>query len=69
MMKQPPIEKLMEKVDSRYTLVVAAAKRARQLLEGAPHLVEVDSAKPVTIALQELAQDKIHYERNKPRIH
>ena len=36
MMKQPPLEVLREKVDSRYSLVVCASKRARQLLEGAP---------------------------------
>ncbi len=56
MMNQPPLEVLREKVDSRYSLVVIAAKRARQLLEGAPRLVDIDSTKPVTVALQELAQ-------------
>lgn len=68
MMKQPPLEVLREKVDSRYTLVVCAAKRARQLLEGAAQLVEIDSKKPVTIALQELAQDKLQYERSRSGI-
>jgi len=58
-----PIEVLLEKVDSRYTLVVAAAKRARQLNEGAPKLVNAESDKPVSIALEELAADKIKYER------
>lgn len=68
MMNQPPVELLREKVDSRYTLVVTASKRARQLLEGAPKLVEVPSTKPVTIALQELAQDKLTYERTRTGI-
>ncbi len=68
MMNQPPLELLRDKVDSRYTLVVCAAKRARQLLEGASKLVEVDSNKPVTIALQELAQDKLQYERSRSGI-
>lgn len=57
------MERLSEKVDSRYSLVVCAAKRARQLLEGAPRYAEIDSKKPVTIALQELVKDKISYER------
>lgn len=57
------MEMLSEKVDSRYSLVVCAAKRARQLLEGAPRLVEVESNKPVTIALHELGADKLVYER------
>lgn len=68
MMNQPPVELLREKVDSRYTLVVTASKRARQLLESAPKLVEVPSTKPVTIALQELAQDKLTYERTRTGI-
>lgn len=62
-MQQPPLEALRDKVDSRYTLVVCAAKRARQLLDGARPTVEVNSEKPVTIALQELVQDKLVYER------
>lgn len=68
MMNQPPLELLREKVDTRYTLVVCAAKRARQLLEGAAKLVEVDSNKPVTIALQELAQEKLVFERSRAGI-
>ncbi len=63
-MKQPPMDLLKDKVDSRYTLVVMAAKRARQLLEGTGKaLVDIDSEKPVTIALQEIVQDKVTYER------
>lgn len=62
-MKQPPLEVMRDKVDSRYTLVVCAAKRARQLLDGAKPRVEMDSAKPVSIALQELIDDQLIYER------
>jgi DNA-directed RNA polymerase, omega subunit len=68
MMNQPPLEVLREKVDSRYSLVVIAAKRARQLLEGAPRLVDIDSTKPVTVALQELAQEKLVFERTRTGI-
>ena len=64
MMKQPPLDSLMEKADSRYTLVVMAARRARQLLDGtAQASVEIDSEKPVTIALQEIYQSTVSYER------
>lgn len=59
MMNQPPIEELLDKVDSRYTLVVTTARRARQLLEGSPQFVEVDSTKPVTIAFWEIGEGKI----------
>ncbi len=65
MMKQPPLEVLGDKVDSRYSLVVCAAKRARQLLEGARAVSEVDSDKPVTVALHELVEDKLVYERTR----
>lgn len=68
MMNQPSLDVLRDRVDSRYTLVVAVAKRARQLLEGARPLVECDSAKPVTVALQELAAGKINYERTRTGI-
>lgn len=61
----PSINKLMEKVDSRYTLVVAAAKRARVLAEGSPRLVKVDSDKPVTIAVNEIYENKVAYVRTK----
>lgn len=58
-MRQPPLEELLKRVDNRYTLVVAAAKRARQILEGAEPLVNIDSNKPVSIALAEVAQGKV----------
>lgn len=65
MLNQPPLDVLLEKADSRYTLVVAAAKRARQLVEGSPPLIKTNTDKPVTIALQEIGEDKIKYERTK----
>ena len=67
-LNQPPLDVLLEKVDSRYTLVVAAAKRARQLMEGVEPLIDVNSSKPVTIALNEIAAGKVKYERTKSGI-
>jgi DNA-directed RNA polymerase subunit omega len=70
-MIQPRIDTLLGHVDSRYALVIAAAKRARQinnyhhqLGEGAyddfpPPLVESRSKNYLTIALEEIAQGKI----------
>ncbi len=46
---------------SRYTVIVAAAKRARQLLEGAQPLVDHASVKPVTIALEEINSGKVKW--------
>ncbi|GGA33066.1 DNA-directed RNA polymerase subunit omega [Kroppenstedtia guangzhouensis] len=56
-MLYPSIDKLMSKADSKYTLVILAAKRARQLLDGAsPHL-EPRSHKYVGVALEEIVED------------
>lgn len=54
-----PIEELMDRVGSRYSLVVAAAKRARQLKEGAVPLVKCGSDHPLTVALHEIAAGKV----------
>ncbi|MBT9173234.1 MAG: DNA-directed RNA polymerase subunit omega [Syntrophomonadaceae bacterium] len=61
----PSIDFLITRGDSKYTLVIAAAKRARQLNEGSPALIETNLNKDVSIALDELAQGKISYERTK----
>ena len=47
-------DKLAEKVDCRFSLVVLAAKRAKQIKEGAPILIETNSTNPLTIALEEI---------------
>lgn len=58
-MVDPSIDYLAEKVDSKYTLVILAAKRARELTVGNSNLAE----KEVSIALREIADDVITYER------
>ncbi|OYD06409.1 DNA-directed RNA polymerase subunit omega [Paludifilum halophilum] len=56
-MLDPSIDHLMAKADSKYTLVILAAKRARQLLDGAAPNTESRSNKYVGVALEEIAQD------------
>lgn len=63
----PTLKDLLVKVDSKYTLVVAVAKRARQLVDGQPKLTKTISNKPVTVAVNEIAEGKIGYERNQPK--
>ena len=47
-------------VNSRYSIVMATAKRAREIIDGAMPLVPVkDSEKPLSIAIDELTQAKI----------
>jgi DNA-directed RNA polymerase subunit omega len=75
-MIDPKIVDLLAQVDSKYSLVILAAKRAReinsyysQLGEGrgefVPPLVESGGLtnKPLSIALQEIAEAKINAER------
>lgn len=64
MVNKPSLDVLMSKVDSRYSLVVAAAKRARVLTEPEGEEEKV-VGKPVSVALTEIAEDKIKYERTK----
>jgi DNA-directed RNA polymerase subunit omega len=73
-MIHPRVDKLLKKVDSRYSLVIVAAKRARQindyhhqLGEGTfgevlPPLIESRSKNYLTMALEEIAEGKITYE-------
>jgi DNA-directed RNA polymerase subunit omega len=55
-------------VDNRYTLVAVTSKRARQLIDGSEPLVNIDSTKPVTIAINEIYQNLITYETVKEGI-
>ncbi len=60
MMIKPGISELMKDMDSRYTLAMIVAKRARELsLDTTTPLVKVKSDKPVTIAVNEVAQGMI----------
>jgi DNA-directed RNA polymerase subunit omega len=73
----PPIEDLLDKVDSKFTLVALGAARARQvnsyynsLGEGlgkvVPPQVASVSGKPVSIAFEEIAAGKATYTRPDP---
>lgn len=64
----PSIDDLLEKVDSKYTLVIAAAKRGRQIRDGSRPTIESSSRKEVTIALREIDAGNIEYERSRDGI-
>ena len=61
-----PLEKILDKADdSMYRLVILAAKRALEVAEGMPPLVETaPESKSTTVALLELADNKV---RCKPK--
>lgn len=67
-MKQPSLDVLMQKVDSKYTLVVAAAKRARVLMEDPNFDESSRGLKAVSVALNEMAYGKVGYERTREGI-
>ena len=48
-----------DKITSRYTIVIAAAKRARQLIDGAIPLCYAPTDKPVSIAVKEMYESKL----------
>ena len=60
-MAQVPIEELMKRCSSVYQLVILAARRAKELTEGAPPLVEAAPRKVTSIALEEILQGKVLY--------
>ncbi len=49
----------LDGLGSKYSLVIVAAKRARQIKDGARKLAESRSSNPLTIALAEIAEDQI----------
>jgi len=56
-----PIEEFMNRTDSKFRLVIIAAKRSKQVNRGAPHLIQTRSVKPTYIALEELAAGCVDY--------
>ncbi len=47
-------------VNSRYSICIATAKRAKQLIDGAEPLTTAKCDKPLSIAVQELYEGKVH---------
>jgi DNA-directed RNA polymerase subunit omega len=76
-MMNPPIEELLGRVDSKFSLVTLAARRARQINAYFNHLgdglggtvppqVTSVARKPLSIGFEEIAVDKIVYRRIVP---
>ena len=71
-MAQVPIEDLLKRCGSIYKLVILAAKRAKEVAEGSPSLVETGHKKVTSIALDEILRGKVLYkpdeEGTEPRV-
>ena len=51
-------------VDSKYRLIILAAKRSKQLQRGAQPRIEIDPQKhkPTRIALEEVMRGRVHFD-------
>lgn len=47
-------------INSRYSIVIAAAKRARQIIGGEEPMIETPSGKPLSSAVEELYEGKVN---------
>lgn len=63
MMVKPTTAELLEKTDSKFRLVIATAKRARQIANNSEKDSQKNSVEsPVTIAANEIAEGKVKIE-------
>ena len=60
-MAQVPIEELLKRCGSVYRLVLLAAKRAKEVADGSPSLVDTSHRKVTSVALEEILQGKVLY--------
>ncbi|MFM2412671.1 MAG: DNA-directed polymerase subunit omega [Actinomycetota bacterium] len=73
----PPIDELLDKVDSKYQLVIVAAKRARQIndyyqeraegtvITAGPLVESTIDEKPLTIAMREINEGLVELDASK----
>lgn len=66
-MPNVPLESVLDKCEnSVYKLVILASKRALEIAEGQPRLVEASSSiKPSTVAMMEIASGLIKFKKGK----
>lgn len=60
---EPNVLQLLEHADTRYTLVVEASKRGRQIVAGAQPLIDSKEMKPLRIAVSEIDRGLITYDK------
>jgi len=65
-MARVTVEDCLRRGNSRFMLVHAAAKRVRQMREGAQYLVHSPKNEDVVIALREVAAGKVRIEAKQP---
>lgn len=68
MLVEPNLDVMLhdKRVGNKFALVTLTLKRARQLNDGAPCLVNTAAKKPVSVALYEIYADKVKVTEGKP---
>ena len=61
-LRYPSIDNLLTKIDSKYKLAYASAKRAKIIREEDNVSIDAKCSKPVGQALEEILADKVHIE-------
>ncbi|OGQ02351.1 MAG: DNA-directed RNA polymerase subunit omega [Deltaproteobacteria bacterium RBG_19FT_COMBO_46_12] len=56
------VEDCLRKVESRFQLVMLAARRAKMIMKGAKPLIDADN-RPIVMALREVAAGKVKFKR------
>ena len=64
MLVEPSLDELLTKVDNKFELVTLALKRARQINDGGTSIEHYNAAKPVSMALQEIAKGEVYVDEN-----
>ena len=59
MIVKPSVSELLTKAENRYALVIATARRARQIAAGDKPKTDVKEESPVTLAANEIAEGKV----------
>ena len=59
----PSVLELLNHAESRYTLVVEASKRGRELVNGALPMIDSDGMKPLKTAVEEINRGLLTYDR------
>ncbi len=62
MIVKPTVTELLKKSANRYELVIATARRARQIAAGAKPKTNVKEESPVTLAANEIAEGTVTIE-------
>lgn len=64
MMLEPPMNKLLEQVPSRYMLVNVVAQRARQIASAAEDAGIPLDEKPVTLSIHQVAEGQVELQQD-----